>query len=204
MRLLKEPLLHFIALGGLLFAAYAALGGRDQAEQPPPSIRITSADADWLRDMWTRQWRRAPTDEELTRLVVDHLKEEVFAREARALELDVGDVVVRRRLAQKMAFILDDAVRIAEPPEAELRALYEKRPDLVYSPARVSFTHVFFRSERGEGRLRASLVALSGSNANEGLQGDRFLLGDTFRIRTSRRSRHNSAPTLRGRSLTSR
>ena len=69
--------------------------------------------------MWTRQWRRPPTGEELTRLVTDHLREEVLAREAMALELDVGDTVIRRRLAQKMAFLLDDTIQVAEPPEAE-------------------------------------------------------------------------------------
>ena len=63
-------------------------------------------------------------------LIADHLKEEVLAREARELQLDVGDTVVRRRLAQKMAFLLEDTVRASEPPEAELRALYDARPDL--------------------------------------------------------------------------
>ena len=130
--------------------------------------------------MWTRQWRRPPTDEELTGLVADHLKEEVLAREAKALELDVGDTIVRRRLAQKMAFLLDDTIRTAEPPEAELRALYETRPDLVRTPARVSFSQVFFRREQGDGRARASLAALSDAAAIPDEQGDRLLLGDTF------------------------
>jgi hypothetical protein len=180
MRLLKEPLLHFVVLGGLLFAAYSAFGTARQETQPLPVIRMTAADAEWLKAMWTRQWRRPPTDEELTGLVADHLKEEVLAREARALELDVGDTVVRRRLAQKMAFLLDDTLRTSEPPEAELRVLYQTRLDLVRTPARVSFTQVFFRREDGDGRARASLVALSDAAAPPGKEGDRLLLGDTF------------------------
>jgi hypothetical protein len=180
MRLLKEPLLHFIVLGGLMFAAYSAFGTAWQEAQPHPVIRMTAADAEWLKAMWTRQWRRPPTDEELTGLVADHLKEEVLAREARALELDVGDTIVRRRLAQKMAFLLDDTIRTAEPPEPELRALYETRLDLVRTPARVSFTQVFFRREDGDDRARASLAALSDTAATPGEEGDRLLLGDTF------------------------
>jgi hypothetical protein len=180
MRLLKEPLLHFVVLGGLLFAAYSAFGTARQETQPLPVIRMTAADAEWLKAMWTRQWRRPPTDEELTGLVADHLKEEVLAREARALELDVGDTVVRRRLAQKMAFLLDDTLRTSEPPEAELRVLYQTRLDLVRTPARVSFTQVFFRREDGDGRARASLVALSDAAAPPDGEGDRLLLGDTF------------------------
>jgi hypothetical protein len=141
---------------------------------------MTAADAEWLKGMWTRQWRRPPTDEELTGLVADHLKEEVLVREAKALELDVGDTIVRRRLAQKMAFLLDDTLRTTEPPEAELRVLYQTRSDLVRTPARVSFTQVFFRREDGDGRARASLVALSDAAATPGKEGDRLLLGDTF------------------------
>jgi hypothetical protein len=180
MRLLKEPLLHFVVLGGLLFAAYSAFGTAQQEAGPQPVIRMAAADAEWLKGMWTRQWRRPPTDEELTGLVADHLKEEVLAREARALELDVGDTIVRRRLAQKMEFLLDDTIRTTEPPDAELRVLYETRSDLVRTLARVSFTQVFFRREDGDGRARASLVALSDAAATPGEEGDRLLLGDTF------------------------
>jgi len=181
MRLLKEPLLHFTAIGGLLFAAHAALdpsGGAGAAA--PATIHLTAADAEWLKEMWTRQWRRPPTDEELRSLVADHLKEAVLSREAQALKLDVGDTVVRRRLAQKMTFLLDDTIRTAEPPEAELRALYETRPDLVRTPARVSFSQVFFRREHGDDRARTSLAALSNAAAHPVDHGDRLLLGDTF------------------------
>ncbi|GEO17608.1 peptidyl-prolyl cis-trans isomerase [Microvirga aerophila] len=181
MRLLKEPLLHFVAIGGLLFASHAAINpGGGRGANTAPAIHLTAADAEWLKEMWTRQWRRPPTDEELRSLVADHLKEEVLAREARALELDVGDTVVRRRLAQKMTFLLDDTIRTAEPPEAELRTLYEMRPDLVRAAARVSFSQVFFHREQGDDRARISLAALSNAAALPIDHGDRLLLGDTF------------------------
>jgi PPIC-type PPIASE domain len=180
MRLLKEPLLHFAVMGGLMFAAYSALGTARQEDQPQPVIRMTATDAEWLTGMWTRQWHRPPTDEELSGLVADHLKEEVLVREAQALELDVGDTIVRRRLAQKMAFLLEDTIRTAEPPEAELHVLYGGRPDLVNTPARVSFTQVFFRREHGDARARASLVALFDAAATPGEEGDPLLLGHTF------------------------
>lgn len=180
MRLLKEPLLHFLVLGGLLFVVHAAVGPREDNVSSAPAIKITEADADWLKEMWTRQWRRPPTDEELARLLADHLREEVLAREAKALELDVDDTVIRRRLAQKMAFLLDDTIHIAEPPESELHALYETRPDIVRTLPRVSFTQVFFRREQGSDRARATLAALSEGSAVPEEQGDGLLLGDNF------------------------
>lgn len=180
MRLLKEPLLHFLLLGGLLFAVHAALRPSEPAALAAPVIRITAADADWLRQMWERQWRRPPTDEELSRLVSDHLREEVLAREARALELDVGDTIIRQRLAQKMTFLLDDTIRVAEPPEAELHVLYEARPELVLTPPRVSFSQIFFRREDGDDRARATLAALSDGAVDPEEQGDSLLIGATF------------------------
>ncbi|MEJ1159751.1 peptidylprolyl isomerase [Prosthecomicrobium sp. N25] len=179
MRLLKEPLLHFAVIGGLIFAVHGAVDKGSKAGPATQTVRITTTDADWLREMWARQWQRPPTDEELTRLLTDHLTEEVLAREARALELDVGDTIVRRRLAQKMAFLLDDTIRLAEPTEAELRALYETRPDLVRTQPRVSFTQVYFR--RGsDDQVRATLAALSDDAAVPDEMGDSLVLGDTF------------------------
>lgn len=180
MRLLKEPLLHFLALGGLLFAAQATLRPGQETAPSTAVVRITTADADWLREMWTRQWRRPPTDEEFSRLVADHLREEVLAHEAKALALDIGDTIIRRRLAQKMAFLLDDTIRVAEPPEVELRVLYETRLEFVIAPARVSFSQIFFRREDGDDRARATLVALSDGSTEPEEQGDSLLLGDTF------------------------
>lgn len=175
----REPLLHFLVLGGLLFAGHAALNPSEKAVVPP-AVRITAADTDWLKQMWARQWQRPPTDEELAHLVADHVREEVLAREAKALELDIGDTVVRRRLAQKMTFLFDDTFRFAEPPEQDLLALYETRSDLVSAPAQVSFTQVFFQGEHGEGRARATLAALSGGSTEAREAGDRLLIGDNL------------------------
>lgn len=175
----REPLLHFLVLGGLLFAGHAALNPGDEAAAAP-AVRITAADTDWLTQMWTRQWQRPPTDEELALLIADHIREEVLAREAKALELDIGDTVVRRRLAQKMAFLLEDTFRFADPPEQDLRTLYETRPDLVSVPAQISFMQVFFQREQGDGRARATLAALSDGSVDAREAGDRLLIGDSL------------------------
>jgi hypothetical protein len=181
--LIREPLVHFLILGGMLFAIQSVLEMRkiEEATSPSSVIRITVADADWLKEMWARQWRRAPSNEEFIGLITDHLKEEVLAREARALQLDVGDTVVRRRLAQKMAFLLEDTVRTSEPAEAELRALYDARPDLAAVPARVSFKHLFFSGQEGNDTA-ARLILATVPDAPVGSEptGDRFLLGDEF------------------------
>ena len=79
-----------------------------------------------------------------------------------------------------MAFLIDDTVRTAEPTEAELRTLYETRPDLVGMPPRVTFTHIFFGGEQGDERARAHLAALEGTTGLPEDRGDRLLLGEAF------------------------
>lgn len=157
---IREPLLHFALVGAMLFGVYDALD-RD-ADEPRSVVRITGTDLEWLRSSWTRQHQRPPDDRELRHLVSDYVREELLAREARALGLDEDDTVVRRRLAQKMEFLLEDAVRLAGPTEAELRRRYDRDRSRYRSAARISFTQIFFSSEtdaeRGLGALAAGSI----------------------------------------------
>src|SRR5687768_15661085 len=113
----KEPLVHFAVIGGLLFGVYAWLNRRaaEVDENPAHVIRISAGEVDWLKETWTRQWRRPPTQLELKGLVEDLLREEMLCREARAMGLDQDDIIVRRRLAQKMTFLLTDIGSVAQP-----------------------------------------------------------------------------------------
>lgn len=182
-RLLREPLLHFLLAGGLLFAAYAWLNrAADGSEgSAARTVRITASEVDWLRASWSRQWRRAPDENELKGIVQAHLREELLAREARALKLDENDTVVRRRLAQKMEFVVQDTAQLGEPDEAELRRLYDAQREHFLSPARISFSHIYFsrdrRGTRAEADARAALQRLAqGAAAADPAQlGDRFL-----------------------------
>lgn len=178
--LAREPLLHFLIAGAVLFGAYAWLnrGGDDAAGSAARTVRITAAEVEWLKQIWARQWQRPPSESELKGLVADYLKEELLAREARALKLDENDTVVRRRLAQKMEFIVQDTAQLAEPSEDELRRLYDSHRERFQSPARVSFTHVYFnRDRRGARAVADARVALQrlSQRASASDVGDRFL-----------------------------
>ena len=136
-RLLKEPLLHFLVLGALLFGAYAWLnrGASARQENGAGTVRITTTEVAWLADTWARQRQRPPTREELRGMVTEYLKEELLAREARAMGLDEDDLVVRRRLAQKLEFLVQDTSRLAEPTDEELLRLYEANLDAIPNQA---------------------------------------------------------------------
>jgi hypothetical protein len=178
MKLLREPLLHFLVLGGLMFAAYSWLHRGAADDAAPTAVRITTSEVAWLKETWSRQWRREPSREELRGLVTDFLKEELLAREARAMKLDEDDTIVRRRLAQKVAFLVEDTAQLAEPTDQDLRHFYDAHRELFQTGARVSFTHVFFNREKrtdAEADARAALAKLQ-SGADAETVGDRLLI----------------------------
>ena len=172
---LKEPLVHFVVAGALLFAVYAWLDRDIRTDDEPRAIRVTAAEVEWLAGIWARQWGRPPDQQELRGVVTDYLKEQLLAREALELGLDVDDTVVRRRLAQKMEFLVEDTIRFAEPDEAALRTLYAAEGARYVTPARVSFTQGFFRTATRAEQGLAELVR----DANAEV-GDRTLLDSDY------------------------
>jgi parvulin-like peptidyl-prolyl isomerase len=179
-RWLHEPLLHFLLAGGVLFAAYGWLN-RDTNEvagSAARTVRITANEVEWLKQTWARQWQSLPSEDELKGLVADYLKEALLAREARELGLDENDTVVRRRLAQKMEFMVQDTAQLVEPGEEELRRLYNSQRERFQSTARITFTHIYFNRDRRGARTqadaRAALKQLS-KGADAANHGDRFL-----------------------------
>lgn len=146
-KLLKEPLFHFLLLGGLLFAVNEWRERGASANFMPRTVRITENDVLWLKETWARQWQREPNETELRGLVVDYLKESLLAREAEEMGLLENDTLIRRRLAQKVEFLVQDTARLGTPGDEQLREFFAPRQKEFEAPARVSFTQLFFRSE---------------------------------------------------------
>lgn len=180
MKLLREPLLHFLLLGAGMFAAYAWLDGAGQGSTSHREVRISDGDVRWAAETWARQWQRSPSREELREVVIDLLKEDLLAREARDLGLDKDDAVVRRRLAQKMTFLIEDTSRLTEPTDEELRQFYEAHSREFLRKARVSFTQVFFDRARTTAAADAqhALIELASANRTTPVadKGDRLLI----------------------------
>jgi peptidyl-prolyl cis-trans isomerase C len=172
---LREPLLHFALIGALLFAFTAWR----QQQHDRAEIRITSGEIAQLAAFWETQSQRTPTSQELRGLIEERIDEEVLAREAVRLGLDRDDVIVRRRLAQKMAFVSDDLAVVTEPAEADLRAYFDAHKEAYATPDLYALRHVFFNPDRHGTALDAdaqrALQRLTRS-ANASEVGDPFML----------------------------
>jgi hypothetical protein len=147
MKLLKDPLLHFLLLGAALFAAYALSTGLFSGEEAR-RVEIAASEIEFLAANFERQWGRPPTAEELERLTEARVREEILYREALAVGLDRNDVVVRRRMVQKMEMLTQDVALLADPTDEELRAFFEERREDYRIPPRLSFSHVYFNLDR--------------------------------------------------------
>jgi parvulin-like peptidyl-prolyl isomerase len=152
--ILREPLTQFLLIGLALFVVASV--ARDLRR---PVVRIDEAELQQLVAYWEAQAQRPPTPDELRAMLRERIDEELLSREAVRLGLDREDLIIRRRLAQKMAFASEDLERVPEPTEADLRTWYEAHPKDYVAPATVTFRHIFFSgdAEGSEAQARAAL-----------------------------------------------
>ena len=182
-RLAGEPLVHFLIAGALLFGLYRLAAG-PEADPRPDRIVVGAEQVAVLAETFRRTWLRPPTSEEIERLVQDHIDEEVLYREALALGLDRDDLVVRRRLRQKMEFLHLDLLEEAAPGEEELAAFLERHPERFREPPRRDFRQVYVQRSGDDAsdrqRARALLGQLLEDPGAEAL-GDSTLLPEAMR-----------------------
>jgi hypothetical protein len=183
-RLLKEPLLHFLALGALLFAGYGVLN-RSRAPEPG-RIVVSQGQLASMLENFTRTRQRPPTREEWEGLIRARVREEVYYREALALGLDRDDAIIRRRLQQKMEFVSDDVAAQAQPTDADLDVYLRAHPDEFRLEERFTFRQLYLNPEKhGENLARDSAELLAklnqpGGDAGFATMGDPFMLDSGF------------------------
>ena len=182
MKLLKEPLIQFCVIGAMIYAAYAFTGNQ-AVEDSVKRIAVTAGQIKALEDAWRKRWNRAPTTQELQGVVRQSLRERVLAREAIAMGLDKDDIVIQRRLSQKLEYLSQDLLGAGTPSAQELAAFLEKNAKTYETPARVTLTHIFFDpDERGQQALEEAksqkvvLANLKVPPTDARSYGDQFML----------------------------
>ncbi|MCP5523904.1 MAG: peptidyl-prolyl cis-trans isomerase [Verrucomicrobiales bacterium] len=167
MRWVKEPLIQFLAVGVILFAADALFSRSPKLSTQPASpmtpeketIRVGDKDIEELRATYQSLWSRPPTVAELRDLVEQKVRDEVLYRHAIELGLDRDDAVVRRRLIQRVRFLTQDVAVIAPPDDAELQRHLEENPRMFASPPQVAFEQFCFSREARKEKAQAEAVA---------------------------------------------
>ena len=178
----QSPLLHFILLGiGIFILAH----WHDNSEAAAPRTIIVDSDlTEYLENLYTVQFGLVPDQTTRDTLISNYLREEVLYREALRQGLAEKDEIIRRRLIQKMQFLLEDAQIPAEPEPAVLLAWYQNHESDYVPPARVSFTHVYFSIENSQpemaGKRAESMLAAAATVEPAPPRGDRFALDSQY------------------------
>jgi PPIC-type PPIASE domain len=155
--LLGEPMLHFLVIGIALFAAYRWMAPGDSGGR---RIVITQGVVDDLVTQHVAARGRDPSAVELNHLIESYVREEILYREGVRLGLERDDIVVKRRVRQKIEMIAEEDASTRAPTDADLIAYLTANPARFVQPAILTFEQVFIgESTSGPGVVHA--VALT-------------------------------------------
>jgi hypothetical protein len=163
-RLLREPLVHFLALGALMFAVYAMVAGRDR---DPDAIVIGQGQIEMMSAVFERTWQRAPTRDELQALIDGYVRDEIFYREGVAMGLDRDDQLIRKRVRQRVEFFAESLNGIPEPDDEALQVYLDTHSERFAIPASITFRQVYLGSAAAgdTSKLLTQLKKLGDSDA---------------------------------------
>ena len=159
-KILKDPFIHFIALGLLLFVVYGLVNDTSDARD---SIVIDTNDIESLIAKWEMQWKRPPTEEELSNLVLQNIKQEVFYQEALKMNLDHNDEIIKRRLSQKMEFLSNDLATLREPNDEELKVYFNLHSEKYMFPYTYDLYQIVFTNDANTDIDKSLELALKAS-----------------------------------------
>jgi peptidyl-prolyl cis-trans isomerase C len=185
-KLLREPLVHFMFIGAVIYALYG-LFAEPAVEETDKTIVVTAGELEWMQTSWQKRWNRPPTAQEFDGLIQQFIKETVLYREALTMGLNKHDMVIRRRLAQKLEFLAKDLVALTPPTEDELLAYFDEHQASYQAPTLYTFTQVYFDPDkRGDATLddaekvKVTLIAQGDAIDDPGALGDGLMLQNYY------------------------
>jgi len=159
-------MLHFLLAGAAVFLLYDFVSDKDTGGDT--DIIVTKGQIEHMASLFEKTRQRAPTSEEVAGLIDNYIVEEVMYREAKKIQLDQDDTIVRRRMRQKMEFLLDD-LSTTEPSDEDLQIFLDANVARFRRDDSISFEHVYLP----DGNLEQAMILLAQ------LQSDDYSAGNT-------------------------
>lgn len=180
--IVREPLVQFLVAGAILAGLYALVPDGAVRSAGAETIVVSEGEVAQLRQLFARTWQRPPSAEELDGIVAAFVREEVLYRAGQALGLDSNDPVIRRRVAQKMEFLLEPAPGELVPTDEDLARHLAAHGERFRRPARLSVDQVTIRPRPGESREAAvaDVLAAARGGADPGALGGPTLVPPRF------------------------
>ena len=146
-QILKEPLLHFLLIGAVLFFVFDLVSDQN-TDIDDEKILVSVGRIVQLSNIFGKTWQRPPTREELQGLVDDFVLEEIYYRQAVAMGIDRDDTIIRRRLRQKFEFLTDDVAASIQPTDEELSEYLAAHPETFRRDSTYTFRQVYINPEK--------------------------------------------------------
>jgi hypothetical protein len=181
--IIREPLVHFLFISALFFLGFEMVNSQSEDQQ---SIVITDGRIAELENSFTSRWKREPLQEELNNAIDGYALNQMYLNEARAMQLDIGDQIVEKRLRQKMNYLLDSMAISQAPSEQQLLSFYQETAQRYQVPAQYSLIQVFI-SQDSEDIVYQQKISQQQTRIEQGLapQGDASLLPAEFERKTA-------------------
>jgi hypothetical protein len=188
-KILKSPPIYFFVIGFVVFGLHSFLNRATQDDTDPFTVEVTSADIEWIRSSWEARMKRQPTQRELQGLIDRYIREEILYREALGMDLDERDLVIQRRLVQKLTFVFEDLAETMEPTDEELKKYMQKNQEKYRIPKMMSFTQVYFNPSKRKDIMKEVKTVLARLKRTESGPEEAVSLGDTIMIDSSFRQK---------------
>jgi parvulin-like peptidyl-prolyl isomerase len=175
--LIRQPLFHFLLIGGFLFALYYSVSS---TESKKDTILIDDEQINRIEMLFEKEWNRKPTKEEFKGLLDKFIQQEVYYRKALTMNLDHNDEIIRRRLDQKLRFVTNDLAIMKEPTEDELKAFYSDNKQSYFLPRQYSFSHIYFNPDKRTSPKKDAAITLATLPATDENLSELSKEGDPF------------------------
>lgn len=147
-KFLYEPLVHFLAIGGILFIVFDLSTSRKSNIEN--QLEVNLAIQNNLKQQFQNTWKRPPTRAEENKLIEHYIREEVYYREAIALSLDKSDTVIRQRLRQKLEFMSQIERGLLEASTEQLQQYFKTNSDNYLVHEKREFSHFILGESHNE------------------------------------------------------
>ena len=175
-RILQEPLLHFAVVGSLLFFYLSNNDGTTK-----PEVVISEGKINQLTAQFSKTRQRPPSAEELQALIDNQIREDLAFKHGSEMGLVEDDSIIKRRVQQKLEFMLNDSIASIEPNREELQAYLDTHQEKFTIPPVYSFKHIYINPEKHED-TNAFIAELQRENLDDVFQdrGDTIMLESEY------------------------
>lgn len=177
-KLIREPLLHFLLIGALLFVVFDLLNDEPEQQQLKV-INVTKADIENLTNNFRNTWQRPPSEQELNQLIEEKVRDEITYQEALALGLQNEDIYIKRRLRMKLESLYIDLSARNKPTQSELKDYLERHAQDFTIDSQLAFSQIYFSpTNHSREQIDTQIETLKEQLNQDGTQVDIEQLGD--------------------------